>query len=151
MPTRSPNRDCKCGCDGIDKTGEDTHSSFDDLKHCIEKCVENFKVRHTHREPIIIMLGLPKSSTVSNINMIKSKCKCEELEQQQQQKKTHNNTSLVQRSSSANGTGIRVKTEPIENIYKLNESSQILKQNSLLQSKDYYVFENSAAKQTRVK
>ena len=74
MTTQSPPKtgNNSCGCEREDNMEATVQSDIDALKSCIEKCVENFKEKTVSKQPIIVVLGLPKSLARSTGDLTKS-------------------------------------------------------------------------------
>ena len=155
----------ECTCLTTNMNSLNSSANFDELKHCIEKCVENFTIKSSHKHPpIIVMLGLPPTTpTPTPTQSHLGSCQCKQIQtnvahgsgsdysMKSAKTSTPSATSSKFRSSSNHHhhhhhfTGlsrIETKPEPIESIYKLNETRESLERKKFTSSKDYVVIDN---------
>ena len=151
----------ECTCHTTNMNSLNSSANFDELKHCIEKCVENFTMKSSHKHPpIIVMLGLPPPTPTPTQSHLGS-CQCKQIQtnvahgsdndysMKSAKTSTPSATSSKFRSSSNHHhhfTGlsrIETKPEPIESIYKLNETRESLERKKFTSSKDYVVIDNN--------
>ena len=141
-------------------------ANFDELKHCIEKCVENFTIKSSHKHPpIIVMLGLPPTTpTPTPTQSHLGPCQCKQIQSNVvhgsgsdysmiSAKTSTPSASSKYRSSSNHFTGlsrIETKPEPFESIYKLNETRESLERKKFTSSKDYVVIDNKTTTTTQL-